>query len=151
MAQLDSTEWTVTARTAEGFGQLRLAKPALLAKPIFAAAQQSEGLDDDLADIDPPTIKILSGGTVVATWAVDGDPKTAVTTLTVQRAPGFPGIVCTANAGAGRLVIPSDLVAKIPSGQKLWATLRMDSWQSFDRERWLVRASQWTSMGLQRF
>jgi hypothetical protein len=150
MTQRDSAEWTVTAKTAAGFGQLRLAKPALLIGPIFAAAQQSEGLDDDLADIDPPVIKILGGSTVVTTWTIDGDSKNTLITLTVQRAPGFPGIVCTANAATGRIVIPAELVTKIPTGLKLWATLRLDSWQGLDKERWLVRASSWTSMGLHR-
>ena len=150
IAQRQSAEWSVTAKTASGFGQLRLARPVLLLNPVFTGIEQSQGLMDDLDDTDPPAIKLQGTNTLVATWSVEGDSTNARTTLTIQRSPGFPGIVCVASAASGRIVVPAELVAKIPAAARLWTTLRLDSWQSLDKERWLVRVSDWSSMGVQR-
>jgi hypothetical protein len=148
--QRQSSEWSLTARTGGGFGQLRLAKPPLLKNVIFAGSTQADGLDDSLADIDPPGLGVLGTNTLVSTWTIEGDAGNALATLTVSPGPGFGGITCRGKAADGRLVIPSSFLTKIPTGRRLWATLRIDSWQPLDKERWLVRVSDWSSMGIQR-
>lgn len=150
VVQKQSSEWNISAKSASGFGQLRLARPALLASATFAGRDQSEGIEDGLEDIDVPAIKVNSTSTLVATWTLDGDGKNAVSIFTVAAAPGFLGITCLAPASDQKITIPAELVAKIPSGQRLWMTLRLDSWQPQEKARWLARVSDWRSMGVQK-
>jgi len=42
------------------------------------------------------------------------------------------------------------LVAQLPQNERLWVSLRIDSWQAFDDARWLTRVSDWKSLGAQR-
>jgi hypothetical protein len=150
VAQRDSSEWSVTARSAAGFGQLRISKPTLMASAIFSGRDQTQGNEDYLEDIDPPAIKVIGGSSMVASWTVSGDAKTSVATLTVAPSGNFPGITCTAPGSSLKITIPGDLISKIPTGNRIWATLRLDSWQAIDKERWAVRVSDWKSMGVQR-
>ena len=149
-AQRDSTEWSITARSAAGFGQLRIAKPTLLASAIFSGRDQTQGNDDYLEDIDPPAIKLNGGSSMVASWTLSGEAKNSVAVLSVAPLSSFPGITCVAPASALKITIPGDLISKIPAGTRIWSTLRVDSWQAIDKERWAVRVSDWKSMGIQR-
>lgn len=149
-AQRESSEWNVTARSSAGFGRLRIAKPTLMASAIFSGRDQSQGTDDALEDIDPPAIKLAGGSSMVASWTLSGDPKGAVATLTIAPSGSFPGITCSAPAANLKITIPQDLVAKIPANNRIWSSLRIDSWQALDKERWAVRVSDWKSMGVQR-
>ena len=148
--QRQSTEWSLSAKTAAGFGQLRIPKPTLLASAIFSGRDQSQGSDDTLEDIDAPAIKVNAGSTIVSTWTLDGDGKNAVAVLTIAPAAGFAGITCIAPASALKISVPGDLVSKIPTSPRLWMTLRLDSWQALEKERWAIRVSDWKSMGIQR-
>jgi hypothetical protein len=148
--QRQSSEWNITARSTEGFGRIRLARPTLMASSIFSGREQAEANDDSLEDIDPPAIKVSGGSTMVASWTLAGDAKNSVATLTIAPMGTFPGITCTAPAASMKITVPSDLVAKIPANSRLWGTIRIDSWQAMDRERWAVRVSDWKSMGVQR-
>ena len=148
--QRQSTEWGITARTNKGFGQLRVAKPLMLKSATFAGRDQASGLDDTLDDIDPSALKLTASQTFVSSWTLDGANTASLVTLAIAPSGTFQGITCVAPASAGKITVPSTLVAKIPSGERVWATLRLDSWQAMDTERWLVRVSDWKSIGIQR-
>jgi hypothetical protein len=149
-AQRQSTEWSLSAKTTVGSGVLRVAKPTLLKSVIFAGRSQSQGLSDTLEDVDPPALKLDANKTLVATWTLDGDPKNAVAILTVPPYGKFPGITCQGPASSGKITVPAALVTQIPSGTRLWASLRIDSWQALDTARWAIRTSDWQSMGITR-
>jgi hypothetical protein len=148
--QRDSADWSLSAKTEKGFGQLRLEKPSLIKSSLFAGMNQLSGIEDSLEDLDTPGLKIIGTSSFVATWVVDGSAKDSMATLSIQPSPGFDGVTCRTKGSDGRLVIPSSFISKIPTGKRLWATLRLDSWQALNNERWLVRVSDWTSMGIER-
>lgn len=150
-AQRQSSEWSITARTSNGYGQLRVAKPTLLKSVIFAGREQASGDDDYLEDVDPPSLRLSTSQTFVSTWALDGDPGNAVVTLSFSPSGSFRGITCQAPAAVGKITVPASLIAQIPSNERLWVALRVDSWQAIDDARWLVRVSDWKSLGVQRF
>lgn len=149
-AQRQSTEWTITARTASGFGQLRLSKPVLLKSVIFAGREQTTADDDNLEDVDPAALRLTNTQTFVASWTTDGNASQSLITLSIAPSGGFKGITCTAPASAGKITVPTSLVSQIPVNERLWVALRMDSWQAVDDVRWLVRVSDWKSLGVQR-
>jgi hypothetical protein len=148
--QRQSTEWSLSAKTASGFGQLRFAKPTMLTSTQFAGQNSSSGLTDRLEDIDPPGLKLLATATFVTTWVLDGDNKNATATLTIAPSGSFSGITCRSPAATEKITVPATLVAKIPGNIRLWSTLRIDSWQALEKERWIVRVSDWSTMGIQR-
>jgi len=150
-AQRQSSEWSITARTSGGYGQLRMAKPTLLKTVIFAGREQANADDDYLEDVDPPALRLSSSQTFVGSWTLDGDPGNSLVTLSISPSGGFKGITCQAPASAGKITIPSSLIAQIPNNERLWVALRVDSWQAIDDARWLVRVSDWKSLGVQRF
>ena len=150
VAQRQSAEWTITARTGSGFGQLRLAKPTLLKSVILAGRDQTTADDDNLEDVDPAALRLTNAQTFVASWTADGDTSKSLVTLTIAPSAGFKGITCTAPASSGKITIPTSLVSQIPSNERLWVALRLDSWQALDDVRWLVRVSDWKSLGVQR-
>jgi len=148
--QRQSSEWGITARTSKGFGQLRVAKPVMLKSATFAGRDQASGLDDTLDDIDPTALKLTASQTFVSSWTLDGANTASSVTLAIAPSGTFQGITCIAPASAAKITVPATLVAKIPAGERIWATLRLDSWQALDTERWLVRVSDWKSIGIQR-
>lgn len=148
--QRQSTEWSITARTSSGYGQLRFAKPTLLKSVTFAGRDQAPADDDFLEDVDPPALKLTASQTFVASWATDGDSKNSMVTLSISPAGAFKGVTCTAPASSGKITVPATIVAQLPQNERLWVSLRLDSWQAFDDARWLVRASDWKSLGAQR-
>jgi hypothetical protein len=148
--QRDSTEWNVTARSSKGFGQLRLAKPTLLSSVIFSGQSQLQGNEDNLEDTDPPVVFLNTGSTMVASWTLSGTEANAVATLTIAPFGSFPGIICRAPASSQKITVPGNLLAGVPTTSRIWATLRLDSWQHIEKERWLVRVSDWRSTGVQR-
>ena len=145
-----STEWSVSAKTAAGFGKLRLAKPTMLATSEFAGQNKAVGSFDRLEDIDPPGLNLSATSALVTTWTLDGAGKNATATLTIAPSGAFPGISCRSPATALKISVPATLIAKIPANVRLWSTLRIDSWQALEKERWVVRVSDWTSMGVQK-
>ncbi len=149
-AQRQSTEWSVSAKTTGGSGQLRIATPTLLNNVTFAGRNQSQGISDSLDDVDPPALGLDANTTLVTTWSLVGDGKSAVAILTIPPYGAFPGITCQSPAIAGKITVPTVLVAKIPTGSRLWASLRLDSWQALDADRWAIRVSDWKSMGITR-
>ena len=149
--QRQSSEWNLTARTSSGYGQLRIAKPTLFKTVIFAGREQATADDDYLEDVDPPALRLSSSQTFVASWTLDGDASNSYATLTISPSGGFKGITCQAPATAGKITIPASLIAQIPANERLWVALRVDSWQAIDDVRWLVRVSDWKSLGVQRF
>lgn len=149
-AQRQSTEWSVTARTSSGYGQLRFAKPTLLKSATFAGRDQAAADDDFLEDVDPPALRLTATQTFVASWTLEGDPKNSMVTLSISPSGGFKGVTCTAPASLGKITIPATLVAQFPQNERLWVSLRLDSWQAFDDARWLTRISDWKSLGAQR-
>jgi hypothetical protein len=149
-AQRQSTEWSLSAKTAGGSGQLRVAKPALLNTVTFAGRDQSMGISDALEDVDPPALKLDANTTLVATWTLIGEAKNATAILSISPSGQFPGITCRGAAATGKITVPTNLIAKIPVSNRLWASLRIDSWQAFDADRWAVRVSDWKSMGISR-
>jgi len=150
IVQRQSTEWSITARTSSGYGQIRLAKPTLLRSVTFAGRDQAAGDDGGLEDVDPPSLKVSSSQTFVASWAVDGSAENAIATLSLAPSGSFKGITCVAPAKVGKITIPSSLIAKLPANERLWASLRLDAWQPIDEARWLVRVSDWKSIGVKR-
>jgi hypothetical protein len=149
-AQRQSTEWSVTARTSSGYGQLRFAKPTLLRSVTFAGRDQAAADDDFLEDVDPPALKLTATQTFVASWILEGDPKNSMVTLSISPSGGFKGVTCSDPASIGKITIPATLVAQFPQNERLWVSLRLDSWQAFDDARWLTRVSDWKSLGAQR-
>jgi hypothetical protein len=150
MAQRQSTEWTVSAKTAAGFGKLRLAKPTMLSSSEFKSENSIPGILDSLEDIDPPGLKLSATTPLVVKWVLDGAGKNSTATLTIAPSGAFAGISCRSPATALQITVPAALVAKIPPNLRLWTTLRIDSWQALENERWVIRVSDWTSMGVQR-
>lgn len=149
-AQRQSTEWSVTARTSSGYGQLRFAKPTLLRSVTFAGRDQAAADDDFLEDVDPPALKLTATQTFVASWVLEGDPKDSMVTLSLSPSGGFKGVTCTAPAALGKITIPTTLVSQLPRNERVWVSMRLDSWQAFDDARWLTRVSDWKSLGVQR-
>ena len=145
-----STEWSLTAKTAAGFGRLRLTKPTLLASSEFSGQSKVPGNYDRLEDIDPPGLKLPPSTPLVVSWVLDGDGKNATATLTIEPSGAFTGISCRSPANALKITVPAALIAKMPPNARLWSTLRLDSWQALDKERWVVRVSDWSSMGVQK-
>jgi hypothetical protein len=150
VAQRQSTEWNITARTGRGYGQLRVNRPTLLASVIFAGREQADGNDDYLEDIDPPALKLSSTQTFVASWTVETPSSNATATLNISPQGTFKGITCKAPASSGKITIPPSLISQLPLNERLWASLRLDSWQPIDEARWLVRVSDWKSIGVYR-
>jgi hypothetical protein len=150
IVQRQSTEWSITARTANGYGQIRFAKPTLLKSATFAGRDQAPADDDFLEDVDPPSLKLTASQTFVASWVLDGDPKNSMITLSIAPSGGFKGVTCTAPASLGKITIPTALVSQLPQNERLWVSMRLDSWQAFDDARWLARVSDWKSLGAQR-
>ena len=150
-AQRQSSEWSITARTSAGYGQLRIAKPTLLKTVIFAGREQANADDDYLEDVDPPALRLSSTQTFVASWALDGNGANSLVTVSISPSGSFKGITCQAPASAGKITVPASLIAQIPNNERLWVALRVDSWQAIDDARWLVRVSDWKSLGVQRF
>jgi hypothetical protein len=148
--QRQSHEWSISAKTAGGSGQLRLATPTLLDTVTFAGKDQSQGTNDALDDVDPPALRLDAYTTLVATWNLLGEAKNAVAILSIPPFKSFAGITCQALATTKKITVPTTLVAKIPAGARLWASLRLDSWQALDSDRWAVRVSDWRSMGIAR-
>jgi hypothetical protein len=150
ITQRQSTEWSITAKTSAGFGRLRLAKPTLLAESAFGGGSKVPGNYDRLDDIDPPGLKVPASTPFVVSWVLDGDAKDTTATLTIAPSGAFTGISCRSPGNALKITVPPGLLAKLPPNVRLWSTLRIDSWQALENERWVVRVSDWTSMGLQR-
>lgn len=151
VVQRQSTEWTVTARTTGGYGQLRITRPTLMKSAIFAGREQSGADDDSLEDVDPPALRLTSSQTFVASWILDGDASNSIAVLSISPHASFRGITCLAPARVGKITIPTSLISQIPANERLWVSLRIDSWQAIDDARWLVRVSDWKSLGVQRF
>ena len=148
--QNQSSEWYLTAKTTSGSGQLRLSPPALLKTVTFAGRDQSQGVSDFLNDTDPPGLRLGSNTTLVTTWTTDGNPANSLAVLTIPPFETFPGITCQTDGKTGKITVPTTLIARIPSGVRLWAALRLDSWQALDVDRWAIRVSDWRSMGITR-